>query len=167
MPYAYSDLEFWESPDHPPDVSRLPPMSTGVPVRLRQAGRSLNFGLLVGEILGIDTQVAQPIIEDIDRLPDSIAHVFVEEDLTVLLEVFSQVSSALAAAVDSKGHPQGDQGQILVEHPLIGQSDEGRLFFHSQRVDLADLQFDLDCLCRFLIWAIDHALLVQKLNHYE
>jgi len=167
MPYAYSDLEFWESPDHPPDASRLPPMSTEVPVRLTQAGRSLNFGLLVGEILGIDTRAAQYIIEDIDKLPESIAHVFLEEDLAVLLDVFSQVSSALAAAIDLNGHPQGDQGQILVEHSLIGQSDEGRLFFHSQRVDLADLQFDLDVLCRFLIWAIDHALLVQKSHQYE
>ncbi len=145
-------------------MGSLPSVSSGVPVRLAQAGRTLNFGLLIGEILSIDTEDARRRIEDVDMLPDSIAHVFLEEDLALLLAVFSQVATALADAVDSDGRPAGEKGQTLAEHPLIGQSGEGRLFFYSQHVDLADLRFDLDRLCDFLAWAVGHSLLVRKLN---
>jgi hypothetical protein len=135
-----------------------------VPVRLAQAGRTLNFGLLAGEILGIDIEDARRVIEDVGMLPDSIAHVFLEDDLDLLLSVFKRVRGALAEAVAEDGRPVGDKGRQLAAHPLVEQPDEGRLSFRSQHVDLADLRFDLDRLCAFLDWAIQHGLLVQMVT---
>lgn len=162
MPYAYSDLAFWVSPDHEPDPALLPPASSGLPSRLEGAGRTLNYGLLAGELLGVDVEDAGRVIEDVDRLPDSIAHLFVEEDLTLLIDTFNRVRDALVAAVDNDGRPVGEGGALLAAHPLVQQMDDGRLAFRSQRVDLADLRVDLELLVRFLAWALDHGLLVAR-----
>jgi hypothetical protein len=160
--YAYGDLEFWVSPEYPPDPGALPPASSGVPTRLEQGDRTLSFGLLVGEVLGVYVDDARLLIQDVDQLPDSIAHVFLEDDLAVLIETFDRVRDALAAAVDAEGRPTGEGGRALAEHPLIGQSEAGRLYVRPQRVDLADLVHDLDQLGAFLAWATDHELLVSK-----
>lgn len=162
MPYAYSDLAFWVSPDREPDPALLPPPSSGIPSRLEGAGRRLNYGLLAGELLGVEVEAARRLIEDVDRLPDTIAHLFVEEDLALLIDTFNRVRAALAAAVDNDGLPVGEGGALLAAHPLVQQSDDGRLAFRSQRVDLADLRSDLALLVRFLTWAVDHGLLVAK-----
>ena len=162
MPYWYSNLEFWGSPDHSPDIALLPPASSGVPARFEQAGRTLNFGLLAGELLGINIEDAQRMIDDVDMLPESIAHVFLKEDIALLLDVLTRVRDTLGGAVDSEARPLGEKGRSLAEHPLIGHSSEGELFFRSQHVDLADLRADLDRMCAFLAWANGHGLLVAK-----
>lgn len=161
MPYAYSDVELWSSPEHPPAPSLLPPASSGLPVRLAQAGKTLNFALLAGEIAGVETEEARRILESLSSWPDSIAHVLYEDDLAVLVAVLGKVSRVLAGAVDAAGHPLGDAGRTLAEHPLMEQSAEGRLRSVSQHVDLADLRHDLDRLCDFLCWAVDHGLYVR------
>jgi hypothetical protein len=163
MPYVYGDLEYWVGPDSVLDADVLPPSGSGIPTRLSGAGRTLNFGLLAGELLGVYVDDARRVIEAVDALPDTVAHVFVDDDLPILVSTFAQIADALDDAVDASGRPTSDAGgRALAAHQLLQAGADGRLAFRSQHVDVQDLAVELRQLLAFLNWAAAHDLLVRR-----
>jgi hypothetical protein len=167
MPYYYPPLELWTRPGDAEAAARLPEPETGAPRRFEEAGKIFNGGLLAGELLGAPVSEALRIIEETFDLPDSVPHLYFEDELPVLAAVLSDVLERLRSAIDEEGRPVGPGGAVLARSPLFEPDTQGRMRIRSGRYRLDDLAGDLKRLREFLTYAIQHDVLVRVIDAPE
>jgi len=160
MPY-YQSLELYAPPNNDGKLPDLPSLPDGIGPQLAEAGLTINHGLLVGELLGVKTTDTMRLLEDINRIPDSLPTVLLGEDIRDLYETFSQISIALHESIDSEGCSKGIGGTVLEGSELVEADQEGRLYLQSRHLELLELKFRLAELSRFFQVAIDHNLLIE------
>ncbi|MCU0837090.1 MAG: hypothetical protein MUE49_00020 [Rhodospirillales bacterium] len=165
MSYDPSYLELWAPPAADGRQQRPEP-SPGIPERLEDAGRVFSHGLLIGDLLGLDTKPAQDALDTVYGLPDDLPRLFLEDAIALLHDQFLSVAAALAEALDD-GRPVGEGGARLTASPFITADSEGRLRVQSTRFPLSLLLFRINELCAILKDAISRDLLVVERYVYE
>jgi hypothetical protein len=131
----------------------------------------VNHGLLVGELLGVDTAEAIEILDALERAYNIYQDYFPEreplekliypEDTLILYKTFSETLALLNEALDEDGRPKGISGAQLAASPLIETDASGHLSTRSHHLSLLELKVRLDELCRFLQIAIDHSTVIK------
>jgi len=165
MSYDPTYLELWAPPTADGRPLRPAP-SSGVPARVEDAGRVFSHGLLVGDILGIDTEAAQQAIDTVYNLPDDLPRLFLEDAIAVLHATYSRIAAALAAALDD-GRPVGEVGARLAASPYVATHDDGRLHIRGTRFPLDLLLYRFTELNAMLADAMARDLAVVERYVYE
>lgn len=165
MSYDPTYLELW-APPTADGGSRRPAPSPGVPERLEDAGRVFSHGLLVGDILGVDTKAAQEALDTVYNLPDDLPRLFLEDAIEQLRATYRAIAAALAAALQD-GRPVGKGGERLAASPHIATDDEGRQHVLGTRYPLRLLLVRLNELDAMLADAMARDLLVVERYVYE
>lgn len=136
-----------------PAGSPPPAPPPGVPATFREAGLLINHGLLAAELLGLDTREAQATVDVAGGFPEPVLQAYDDEDAAVLAALLTATAEALAEATDEAGAPRGPFGERLAASPLLARDEQGRLYFESHRLLVAELRRGLPVLTRLL----DHA----------
>ncbi len=158
MTYFYSLILY--SPKTNNDLSFAP---ADVVLEVKEAGRAMNYGLLVGELLGVDTAKAIDLLTEVEHMTMFLADddsdtpkLLLDADIAELLNVFLQSLAALNDAIDEQGFPKGPGGHTLANSAHVQRSEDGRLYIAGEYRDLLELRSDIIHLCRFFQFAIDH-----------
>ena len=136
----------------------IPALPPGLPRRFPEAGLLLNHGLLVAELLEVDTEAAAATLELAEGGPEGLIRALDEEDAGLLAPFFDEVAQSLQNALDPAGLPQGSAGSLLAASPLVTTDEPGRLILRSHRLPLIELRDRLPTLARYLRFAADHGL---------
>jgi hypothetical protein len=146
------------------DPGPLPP---DVPAAFPEAAPLVSAGLLLGEILGVDTAEAVEVLAvaaratAIRREADGDAErLLFDGDLEVLRDTFAEIAAAAPAAVDDRGRPAGAAGGRLAASEHVSLDAAGQAFVSTRRIRAADLADRLPDLVRFLDHAARNDLLV-------
>jgi hypothetical protein len=154
-PYDLRLMTVHTSPGYAPLLPERPPE---VPETFDNAGLLINHSLLAAEILGLDFGELMWRLEAVWAVPAEVLRAFDEEDAQVMDELFGRIEAALGEALDEEGAPRGEGGSLLAASPRLGRDREGRLYFHSHRLEARDLQQALGPFRRFLRFAAEHGL---------
>src|ERR1700680_1412107 len=101
--------------------------------RVPDAGVTINHGLLIGEILGVDVSPAAEVLHEIERARELASDFlgqqqtedhFTAEDITALIGVFERVGAQLNQAVDRAGKPVGPLGERLASSAFLESDPE-------------------------------------------
>jgi hypothetical protein len=142
-------------------------LPAGVPPELPAGGPLLSYGLLLGEILGVDTAEAVDTLavatratalrrqtdEDAERL-------LFGDDLPVLRDTFAAIEKAAAPAIDGDSRPAGPAGERIARSEHVALDEHGQAFIGSRALRIGDLVDRLPELVRMLDAAAQRALLV-------
>lgn len=143
------------------------PLPAGVPPEFPDAAAVVSGGLLLGEILGVDTADAVQTLEVATRATalrretdEDAERLLFDDDLTVLRDTFDAIAAVAASAVDADGRPAGRAGDRLVQSEHVSLDEDGRAFIGTRRIRVADLADRISDLVRFLDAAARNGLLV-------
>ena len=132
------------------------------PEPITDAGLYLNHAILLGEIFGLDAANALETINQVNGLPASIMHFFVEEDYDVMISFLDQLLAAIDSAADQNGRPLASpEAAKLLASPLLRQTAEGSLVLLSHNVYLSDLRENLIAIRDMFHYARQHQLLLR------
>ena len=161
MSYDPTYLTLWQPPAADGQQLQPAPCPNG-PDRLQDAGRVFSHGLLVGDMLGLDTAAAQQTLDTVYHLPDDLPRLFLEDAIAVLQASYRGIAQALAAALDDDGRPAGQGGARLAASPHIAADAQGRLQVRGTRFSLSLLLARLQELDAMLGDAMSRDLLVVE-----
>ena len=133
----------------------LPDVPAEVPRMLVEGALLLNHGLLIAELLGLDTREAQEAVDIVGRASTEELSAYHEDDAEILARLFKLVVDRLEEAIASSGVPTGPLGDRLVASPLMMRDSEGRLLFKSHRLPVSELRRRLPDLNRMLSFAAE------------
>ena len=165
-PYAYSLLLTTPAAYQAGELDPGP-LPADVPAVFAEAAPVVSTGLLLGEILGVDTREAVEALEvatratAIRRETDADAErLLFEGDLEVLRSTFADIAAAASAAIAADGRPAGAAGERLSASDHVSLDAAGQAFISTRRIRVADLADRLPDLVRFLDHAARNDLLV-------
>jgi hypothetical protein len=165
-PYAYSLLlttpEAYQAGELDPG-----PLPADVPAVFPEAAPMVSTGLLLGEVLGIDTTDAVEALDVATRATvlrretdDDAERLLFDDDLEVLRDTFADIAAAASAAIDADSRPTGEAGERLKDSEHVSLDEAGQAFIGTRRIRVADLADGLPDLVRFLDHAARNDLLV-------
>jgi hypothetical protein len=166
VPYAYS-LTLTTPGAYADGRIDSGPLPTGITGRFTEAAPVVNYGLLAGEALGVDTAAALELLDEVNRSaairreadPEAVP-LLSDGDVTLLRDVLSAVAQRLAAALDRDGHPVGADGERLASHADIHLDEHGRAVLGTRGPLAVEIAERLPDLVRFLTVAADRELYV-------
>jgi hypothetical protein len=146
------------------DAGPLPGEMSG---RFAEAAPLVNYGLLAGEALGVDTTPALELFDEVNRSaeirretdPDAVA-LLSDGDVTLVRDVLAAVAERLTAALDRDGHPVGARGEQLTSHEHVHLDDRGRAVLGTRGPLAVEIAERLPDLVGFLTAAADRDLYV-------
>jgi hypothetical protein len=165
-PYAYS-LTLTTPSAYADGRLDAGPLPDGISGRFAEAAPLVNYGLLAGEALGVDTAPALELLDEVNRSaeirretdPDAAA-LLSEGDVVLLRDVLAAAAEALAAALDRDGHLVGAPGERLLSHEHVHLDEHGRAVLGTRGPLAVEIAERLPDLVRFLTVAADRELYV-------
>jgi hypothetical protein len=142
-----------------------------MPPNVIDIGVYINHTILIGEILGLNTEellwavnmlhrVGAQLEEDLPERSSTGTPV-IKEIAELLLKEFENVFKTLDNAIDEEGRPLKITGESLISSSSLGTDDQGRLFINSHHIYLFDLQEKLKMLIDLINYAIKNNLLLR------
>jgi hypothetical protein len=150
--------------DGRPDAGPLPP---GIPPVFEDGSRVLSYGLLLGEVLGVDTGPAVELLELSARatalrreLEPDVDRILYGDDLAVLRDALRATADAGEPAIDEHGRPRGELGERLAGSDHVRIDEHGQALIGTRRIRVGDLLDRAGDLAEFLDVALQRDLIV-------
>ena len=138
----------------------LPPLPRDVPEDLMEAGRYINYSLLLAETFGMDTTEALETVNGCFNLMIELdcEGAFDHEDAADLAPFLEEVTTRLKAAFGSQDQPTNMDGQRLLASGWIERDGYGALRSRARGHRLSEILENLYSLTRMFRFAAEHKL---------